>query len=352
MTRPLDGTTILEIDGPNTPLCIRLATSMAAKIAADLGARVLKLEPPGGDKVRAAPPLLPADGSSALFQFLNTSKRAIALPADRRSALDALLGGRIDAALYEEGDSDAAALLAARNIARVEIAGWPESMPRPHAPLSGFTVLALGGLLDMVGDAEREPLRLGGHQGSYPGGLAAFTALMAQLAAKGVPPARVSLVEALLWVNWKAASGAHADGKAPTRDGARSEFQVVPCADGHVALVYGVTQFDAVAALVGDARLNDPRFATRPERRRLIGDIYAVMRPWCATRTRAEIYAAAQGRGIPFGTVVTPFELLGDPQMIDRGFIVDMAGLKMPRLPVLWNGSGFAPSPLLEERAP
>ncbi len=351
MTRPLDGTTILEIDGPDTPLCIRFATSLAAKIAADLGARVLKLEPLGGDPVRSAPPLLPGDGSSALFQFLNTSKRSITLPADRRAALDALLGGRIDAALYEEGDSDAAALLAERKVARVEIAGWPESMPRPHAPLSGFTVLALGGLLDMVGDAEREPLRLGGHQGSYPAGLAAFTALMAQLAAKGVAPARVSLVEALLWVNWKAASGAHADGKAPTRDGARSEFQVVPCADGHVALVYGVTQFDAVAALVGDARLNDPRYATRPERRRLITEIYDMLKPWCATRTRAEIYTAAQARGIPFGTVVTPFELLGDPQMSDRSFIVDMAGLKMPRLPVLWNGAGFAPVPLVEERA-
>ena len=352
MTRPLDGTTILEIDGPRTPLCLRLATSLAARIAADLGARVLKLEPQGGDFVRTAPPLLPADGRSALFQFLNTSKRSITLPAERRFALETLLTGRIDAALYEEGDQDAAALLAERKVARVEIAGWPESMPRPHAPLSGFTVLALGGLLDMVGEAEREPLRLGGHQGSYPAGLAAFTALMAQLAARDVAPARVSLVEALLWVNWKAAAGAHADGKAPTRDGARSEFQVVPCADGHIALVYGVTQFDAVAALVGDARLDDPRFATRPERRRLVSEIYDVLKPWCASRTRAEIYAAAQARGIPFGTIVTPFELTSDPQMVDRGFIVDMDGLKMPRLPVLWNGAGFAPTPLVEGSAP
>ena len=84
VSRPLDGTTILEIDGPDTPICIRLATSLAAKIAADLGARVLKLEPQGGDLVRTTPPFLPADGRSALFQFLNTSKRSITLPAGRR----------------------------------------------------------------------------------------------------------------------------------------------------------------------------------------------------------------------------------------------------------------------------
>jgi crotonobetainyl-CoA:carnitine CoA-transferase CaiB-like acyl-CoA transferase len=126
----------------------------------------------------------------------------------------------------------------------------------------------------------------------------------------------------------------------------------VPCAYGHIALVYGVTQFDAVAALVGDPRLNDPRYATRPERRRLVTEIYDVLKPWCAARTRAEIYEAAQKRGIPFGAVVTPFELISDPQMVDRGFIVDMDGLKIPRLPVLWNGAGFAPAPLVEEAAP
>ena len=60
--------------------------------------------------MRAVPPLL-RDGRSATFQFLNTSKRSITLPADRRAALDTLLGGHIDAALYEEGDGDAATLL-------------------------------------------------------------------------------------------------------------------------------------------------------------------------------------------------------------------------------------------------
>ena len=127
MIRPLDGTTILEIDGPHTPLCLRLATSLAAKIAADLGASVLKLEPQDGDLVRTTPPLLPADGRSALFHVLYTSKRSIRLPADQRAALETLLAGRIDAALYEEGDADAAALLAEREAARVEIAGWPEA---------------------------------------------------------------------------------------------------------------------------------------------------------------------------------------------------------------------------------
>src|SRR5260370_36113504 len=75
---PLARFTVVEVNDANVPLCLRLANSLAAKIAADLGADVLKIEPPGGDPVRRAPPFLP-QGGSALFQFLNTSKRALRL---------------------------------------------------------------------------------------------------------------------------------------------------------------------------------------------------------------------------------------------------------------------------------
>ena len=95
------------------PLCLRLATSLAGKIAADLGADVLKIEPPGGDPVRRAPPFLP-QGGSALFQFLNTSKRSLMLDLETepgRASLARLLD-KADACLFEEPAS--VAPLAAR----------------------------------------------------------------------------------------------------------------------------------------------------------------------------------------------------------------------------------------------
>ena len=66
---PLARFTIVEVNDRDVPLCLRLATSLAGKIAADLGATVLKVEPSDGDPVRRAPPFLP-QGDSALFQFL------------------------------------------------------------------------------------------------------------------------------------------------------------------------------------------------------------------------------------------------------------------------------------------
>ena len=110
---PLARFTIVEVNDENVPLCLRLATSLAGKIAADLGADVLKIEPPGGDPVRRAPPFLP-QGGSALFQFLNTSKRSLVLDLETdagRAGLAELLD-KADACLFEEPASVAPLLRA------------------------------------------------------------------------------------------------------------------------------------------------------------------------------------------------------------------------------------------------
>jgi len=352
-TLPLARFTVLEVNDRAVPLCLRLATSLAAKIAADLGATVLKIEPTDGDPVRRAPPLLP-QGESALFQFLNTSKRSVTLDlasAAGRTNLAKLLQ-TADAVLFEEPAS-IAALARAGRATPIEIAAFPLEMKAAQRPVSEFTLLALSGLLHMVGEPERKPLRLGGHQASYAAGLTAFTGLSAALAARDAgltpSPVRISLAEVLQWVNWKAASGAAATGSSPGREGKNSEFQIVPCRDGHVAVVYTVTQWPAMRALI-DPRLNDPKFDTREGRRKHVAELYEIITPWFADKTRAEIQAMAQSKGVPFGPIFSPAELLETEQYVARGFLTDLehprlGRLRMPQLPVQWNGRSFAPRP-------
>lgn len=354
---PLERFTIVEVNDRDVPLCLRLATSLAAKIAADLGATVLKIEPLGGDPVRRAAPHLP-HGGSALFQFLNTSKRSLVLDlatSSGQTALEKLLG-TADAVLFEEPASIAAMARGARSTA-IEIAAFPVEMGAARRPVSEFTILAVGGLLQMVGEPDRKPLRLGGHQASYAAGLTAFTGLAAALAARdgGRPalPVRVSLAEVMQWVNWKAASGAAALGVSPRREGRQSEFQIVACRDGHVAVVYTVTQWPATKALIGDPRLDDPKFATRAARRQHVGELYDILRPWFADKTRREIQSLAQAKGVPFGPVFTPAELLDTEQYVARGFLAELAHptlgtVRLPQLPVQWNGRSFAPRPAPE----
>ena len=160
---PLARFTIVEANDADVPLCLRLATSLAAKIAADLGADVLKIEPPGGDPVRSAPPFLP-QGGSALFQFLNTSKRSLVLDlkTDAGRASLARLLDKADACLFEEPAS-VAPLLRAGRATPIEIAALPLEMDAAARPVSGLVIQALGGLMHMVGEPERKPLKLGGH---------------------------------------------------------------------------------------------------------------------------------------------------------------------------------------------
>jgi crotonobetainyl-CoA:carnitine CoA-transferase CaiB-like acyl-CoA transferase len=104
MTLPLRRTTVIEIDSAHSPLPLRLANALAAKIAADLGARVIKLEPPGGDPVRRLPPYIGDGHESALFHFLNTSKHSLVLPTAQAPVVDRLLAGKVDAVLAEAGE--------------------------------------------------------------------------------------------------------------------------------------------------------------------------------------------------------------------------------------------------------
>lgn len=351
---PLAGFRIVEVNDAKVPLCLRLATSLAAKIAADLGADVLKVEPPGGDPVRRAQPLLP-QGESALFQFLNTSKRSrtldLAAEDGRKDLAD--LVGEADVVLFEE-PAVVAAMLRSSKATPVEIAAFPADMNAALRPVSELAIQALGGLMHMVGEPARKPLKLGGHQASYPAGLTAFTGLMAALAAREAgrpaPAVRVSLTEVMQWVNWKAASGAAASGTSPGREGRNSEFQVLPCRDGHVAVVYTVTQWPATRALVGNPRLDDPKFNTRAGRRKNIAELYAALAPWFAGKTREEIQKTAQAKGVPFGPIFSPAELLRTEQYVARGFLADMlhpteGTLRLPQLPVQWNGRSFSPRP-------
>jgi crotonobetainyl-CoA:carnitine CoA-transferase CaiB-like acyl-CoA transferase len=192
---PLARFTIVEVNDEKVPLCLRLATSLAAKIAADLGAQMIKIEPAGGDPVRRAPPLLPR-GGSALFQFLNTSSArwcSISRPeGGPRRRLN-----RQGRCLPVRGAGIGRAAAAPFRATPIEIAAFPVEMDAAARPVSGLAIQALGGLMHMVGEPERKPLEAGRHQASYAAGLTAFTGL-APLARRTTPSQRAPHVRVSL----------------------------------------------------------------------------------------------------------------------------------------------------------
>lgn len=316
MAAPLQGRRVLDLGAFAAQRPHALAIAMAAKLCAAYGAEVLRPLPDSGDPLATLHPRLP-QGVSALERFLNAGKQLG--PAE--GAFDAAIGDTVG--LEQHGGTIPVQ-------ARISVFG-----PGEDPPVSELRLLALSGLLGIVGEREGPPARMAGHQAAYAAGLSACTGLLAALRAGGEEMIDVSLFDVTAWLNWKVAAGLLVLGKAPVRGGPSNEWYTLPASDGHIALVYQDKDWPQLRELIGDPRLHEPRFATAASRQACATELRQILSPWFAARTRAQITAAAQARRLPIGPVKWPAELLRDPQHGARRFL-DAEG--MPRLPLGWDG--------------
>lgn len=216
-------------------------------------------------------------------------------------------------------------------------------------PSSAFTLMAASGMLDIVGDPARQPLKLAGYQLDYAAGLSAYTAMAAMLAGKDSGTAHVSLLNVGIWLNWKSLVVAHQSGAAPSRKGREAEWQVLRCADGWIALVYLVNDWSAVKRLIDNPLLDDPDFDIRANRRKRASFIADIAEQALGTMTRAQIMDFAKASRVPIGAVLSPSEVQESPQYRERNFFHPVSSadgeFTVPRVPVLWGGHAFPPGP-------
>jgi crotonobetainyl-CoA:carnitine CoA-transferase CaiB-like acyl-CoA transferase len=212
-SRPLDGLRVVELGSS-------LAGAFCGKLLAAFGAEVIKVEPPEGDPNRRLGPFAgdrPDREASLTYLYLNTGKLGLTLPlgsaagqralrrllADVDVVLDGLGHGQLDRLGLGYAD------LAAQSPGLVLTAITPFGDDGPYRDLldGELVLLALGGLLNMVGEPEREPLRLGGYQAQYVTGLSALTGTLAALFARDLSGlgqrVEVSAHESVAFVEWK-----------------------------------------------------------------------------------------------------------------------------------------------------
>lgn len=193
-----------------------------------------------------------------------------------------------------------------------------------YAGLAGAEAqeLALGGLLSMLGEPDREPVRPGGPQAGHAAASALFTAVMVALyhrsrTGRGTRVA-TSGVRAAAYIDWKSQIH-HADDGTVLRRGSTAGPVVLRCSDGFVGFYYRDEEWPAVKRLFGDGRLDGEQFATQPDRDRHRAALIEVMQAYATRVTRDELYRQAQALGIPAGSVLTLPELRDDPQLTARG---------------------------------
>jgi crotonobetainyl-CoA:carnitine CoA-transferase CaiB-like acyl-CoA transferase len=340
MTLPLADVTVIEAIGPDAPEAIRLAAALAGRIAADLGATVVRIEAAQRDGQGKRPPLpLPLGLGKRTLRC--GAGQAAELLADTVGPASAIL---IDRQFHRQVSGRVGSALP------VVLSMTADDTDRSESEL---TVAARSGMLDIVGDPARAPLRLGGHQTAYAGGLAAYLALVSGLTRRSpeqrTEPVHVSLLDVSVWLNWKTLGMVEVAKMSPTRAGMGADWVIVPCKDGYVATVYRFNEWPALKAATKDARLEDERFRTPAGRRANARELNGILADIFANMTRDEIKAMSIAHKLPLGPVWTPAELLDDPHMVARGFFhateTASGTVRLPRLPVRWNGQNFEPGP-------
>lgn len=342
-TGPLHGLRVLD-------LTQALAGPYCTMLLADLGADVLKVEPPSGDMTRFPGPFTAEDTEHAYggyFASVNRGKRSIVLDLKDEEGRATLLrlAATVDVVVENSraGVMDRLGVgyetLAAVNPPLVYAAirgfGDPRTGASPYSDWPSYDIVAqaMGGLVSITGTADGAVMKCGPSVGDiFSGALNAVGLLAAVIEARSSGRGQmvdVAMYDAVLSLcegaaYWYSYTG-HAN--TPTGNGHPiiAPFDVFPTADGHCA--FG-TPSDAVFAVLCE-RMGRPELATDERFRGSIDRLLhrpalnVEIEAWTTTRTTAEIVGLLGGE-VPVGPVNTMADIYADPHVAARDMLVEV----------------------------
>jgi formyl-CoA transferase/CoA:oxalate CoA-transferase len=331
---PLAGITIVDLSRVlSGPYCTMLA--------ADMGARVIKIEQvQRGDDTRAwGPPF--QGGESAYYLSINRNKESVALDFRRpegREVLDRLIE-KADVivenfrpgALDSSGLGYASLSAAYPRLVYVSISGFGQNGPRRDEPGYDAVAQAEGGLMSVTGTADGPAVRLGVAIADIASGMFAFQGLLLALIARARTGrgqwVDVSLLDSVAALLTYQASRHFATGEVPARAGNRhltiAPYDTFEAADGVLVLAVGNdTLWQRFCRAVGrDDLARDARFSTNADR----VTNYAALQPLLAALFRLrrldDWISLLRDAEVPGGGVRSVAEVLTDPQILARQMV-------------------------------
>jgi crotonobetainyl-CoA:carnitine CoA-transferase CaiB-like acyl-CoA transferase len=357
---PLSGLKVIE-------LARVLAGPWAGQLLADLGADVIKVESLGGDETRGwGPPNIDnGDGTkdAAYFHSTNRGKRSIAVDFAqaegqaivRKLAVgaDVVLENFKVGGLAKYGLDHATLAEANPRLVTCSITGFGQDGPYAAKPGYDFMIQGLGGIMDLTGDPNGSPEKIGVAFADVMTGLYSVIAIQAALAHRDKTGEGqhidMALLDTQVSVLANQALNYLVSGKPPKRMG-NAHPNIVPyqefaVADGHVIVAVGNDgQFRRFAAALGIAELaDDPLYATNEARVINREILIPRLKPVLARFTRADLLALLDEAGVPCGPINTVADVFADPQVAHRGMRLDLpiAGGKAPsvRSPIMMDAS-------------
>jgi crotonobetainyl-CoA:carnitine CoA-transferase CaiB-like acyl-CoA transferase len=352
-----------------------IAGPYCAKLLADCGAEVIKVEPPEGDYARRLGPFLddvPHHDRGGLFIHLNGNKKSVTLDVGSESGRVVLrkLLAKTDV-LVESG---APGRMAALGLAYEDLKdAFPELVycsVTPFGqtgPYSGFrgnslTCMALSGQMYTTGDPDKEPLSTGGEPAEYFAGITAWVAALAALEHRAIGGGQhvdVSMLEALGAADEYNTAMYASLGAIRKRYYSRHHIpaypaEIYPCRDGHIVVVGGAGGFPlGMAILLEQPELEShPLFVNFWMRIILWRQFEAILRPYLMEHDWRELLTRAQELRIPFGPVMSPELLLEDEHLKERGFFQEVEQPEVGRIMACGAPFKMSETPLRSGPAP
>lgn len=341
--RALEGVKVLEY-------CSMVSGPYCTKLMADLGAEVIKIEPPGvGDPARQIPPFpndIPHREKSGLFLYLNTNKMGITLTPWKekgKKAFQDLI--RESDILVEDRPVDEMEKLGLGyddlkkinpGLIMASISPFGKTGPYKNYKAHQLNTAHASGqayILPLVSPHQkRPPVKVGGHTSDYDPGLVAVVAVLAALFWKGVSGQgqfiELSKQEALISMQRVESVTFANDGFVMTRTGTQNRMPggVLPCKDGHIVIITPEEhQWKSLMELIGNPEwAKEPWCKDREAQIKNASKINELLTKWTSERTKEEIFKKAQALGCPVSPCRSAEDLLKSEQLAARKFFVEI----------------------------
>ena len=340
--RPLAGIVVADLTRV-------LAGPFATMVLRDLGAQIVKIEPPQGDDARSFGPFLP-DGASSYFVSLNCGKRSIALDlkteagrevfADLLRSADVLIESFRPGVLARLGFDEERIRALNDRLIYVTSSGFGYTGPDAGKPAYDMIIQARSGLLSITGTESGETVRAGTSVADLVSGLYGVIGVLAGLLRRergggsGGRGARVdiAMLDSVVSILENALARYQATGIEPAPLGSRhpsiTPFETFRTADGRIVIAAGNDRlFRRLCDVLGAPELaSDPRFAGNAERTEHRDALKAALEAALARRGTSGWLRALEAAGVPASPVAGIADVAADPQVAARNMLVEAAG--------------------------
>jgi CoA:oxalate CoA-transferase len=347
-----------------------LSGPFGAQILADLGADVIKLEPPAGDLSRTMQPHFIGD-DSVYFIALNRNKRSVAVDLKTPAGVGLVrrLMARCDVVVENNRPGVLDRLgLKAEDIRKdnprliwCAISGFGQDGPYRDKPAYDMIVQALSGGMSLTGEPGGAPVRAGIPIGDIAAGMYAAIAILAALNRRHATGQGETIDISMLdcqaaMLTYQAAYFLHS-GKGPGRQGSGHDsipvYRAFTGGDGQDFVVCALSEanWQGVCRALDDPALpTDPRFATARDRYHNRLPLWAHLEEAFKARPAAEWVKRLAAQSVPVAVVNALDQVVADPQIRHRGLVTELGAPDGRQARVMGSPMKFADAPAAAAR--